>query len=102
LIKKYAYYMLNYDGASLYAALAKLGLQQQGKQSAGRALPVHEDLDRALVLLEKARSTGEFKEVVGLDEIRREALLDPLRTEPRFQLLMMDLAFPTEPFAVPK
>jgi hypothetical protein len=56
------------------------------------------DIEHALDLLEKARSTGEFKSNVLLDEVRREPLLDPLRTNPRFQLLMMDLEFPDNPF----
>ncbi len=37
--------------------------------------------------------------MIRLDEMRKESLLDPLRTNPRFQLLMMDLAFPDDPFA---
>ena len=36
--------------------------------------------------------------MIHLDEIRKERLLDPLRSHPRFQLLMMDLAFPDDPF----
>jgi len=31
--------------------------------------------------------------------MRRDADLDPLRARPDFQMLMMDLAFPDEPFA---
>ncbi|MGA2700271.1 MAG: hypothetical protein ABSH35_04145 [Isosphaeraceae bacterium] len=31
--------------------------------------------------------------------MRRDADLDPLRSRPDFQMLMMDLAFPDEPFA---
>ena len=30
--------------------------------------------------------------------LRTEAALDPLRDRPDFQLLMMDVAFPTDPF----
>ena len=33
------------------------------------------------------------------DAYRTESALDPLRNRPDFQLLMMDLAFPAEPFA---
>ena len=33
------------------------------------------------------------------DAYRTESALDPLRNRPDFQALMMDLAFPTEPFA---
>ena len=45
-------------------------------------------------------------QVVGIDCLtdyydprRKEANLAPLRGRPEFRLLMMDLAFPTEPFA---
>jgi hypothetical protein len=32
-------------------------------------------------------------------ELRTESALDPLRSRPDFRLLMMDVAFPAEPFA---
>ena len=44
-----------------------------------------------------ARAAGAVGSI-RLDEVRREKLLDPLRANPRFQLLMMDLAFPDDPF----
>jgi len=94
----YEYYMSYYDAACVYAALARLALQDQGKPPADRQQPAQRDLDRALELLDKASATGEFKGMIHLDEIRREPLLDPLRSRPRFQLLMMDLAFPDSPF----
>ena len=36
--------------------------------------------------------------MIRLDEVRRDPTLDLLRTSSRFQLLMMDLAFPDNPF----
>jgi hypothetical protein len=54
--------------------------------------------DRALELLEKARAGDEFKGPIRLDEVRRETLLDPLRADHRFQLLMKGLGFPDDPF----
>ena len=36
--------------------------------------------------------------MIRLDEIRREPTLDLLRANLRFQLLIMDLAFPDNPF----
>ena len=39
-----------------------------------------------------------IKGEIRLDEMRRQPLLDPLRSHPRFQLLMMDLEFPDDPF----
>jgi hypothetical protein len=34
-----------------------------------------------------------------LDRIRNDNDLNPVRARPEFQMLMMDLAFPAEPFA---
>ena len=90
--------MIYYDAACIHAALAKLALQDQGKPPAERQRLAQSDLERALELLDKARAAGEFKGMIHLDEVRRERLLDPLRSHPRFQLLMMDLAFPDDPF----
>jgi hypothetical protein len=36
--------------------------------------------------------------MINLDEVQREPTLDTLRSYTRFQLLMMDLAFPNNPF----
>ena len=92
--------MLCYDAACVHAALAKLTLQDQRKPPAERRrlAQICGDLDRALELLDKARATGEFKGMIRLDDVQKEALLNPLRTDPRFRLLMMDLAFPEDPF----
>ena len=73
-------------------------LQHQTKQLTERQPLAQQDLDRTLALLDQARSTGEFKGMIRLDEIRREPTLDVLRSNRRFQLLMMDLAFPDNPF----
>ena len=89
--------MIHYDAACIYAALAKLILQDQGKPPSERHRLAQKDFESALDFLEKARSADEFNEYVHLDEVRRESLLDPLCTNPRFQLLMMDLAFPDDP-----
>jgi serine/threonine-protein kinase len=98
----YSFFFMNcYDGACLFGALAKLSLQDQGKTLAERQRQSQRDLERALDLLGAIRAPGEYtKEAIPLvlDDIRREPLLDPLRSHPRFQLLMMDLAFPDDPF----
>ena len=92
------YWMTYYDAACVHAALARLALEDQGKPLAERQQLAQRDLDRALELLDKARETGEFKGMIRLDEVRREPTLDLLHTNPRFQLLMMDLAFPDKAF----
>jgi tetratricopeptide (TPR) repeat protein/tRNA A-37 threonylcarbamoyl transferase component Bud32 len=93
------FWMTFYDAACIHAALARLILDDPGKPAAESRRLAHADLECALYLLEQARSTDEFKEMIGIGEIRRETLLDPLRTSPRFQLLMMDLVFPDNPFS---
>jgi tetratricopeptide (TPR) repeat protein len=51
--------------------------------------------DRAIDLLRKAVATG-FRDAKHFAQDRD---LDPLRNRPDFQLLMMDVAFPAQPFA---
>jgi serine/threonine-protein kinase len=92
------YWMVYFDAACVHAALAQLALQDQGRPPAERRQLADREVGRALDSLDKARATGEFKGMIRLDEVRRETLLDPLRTNPRFQLLMMDLEFPDSPF----
>jgi tetratricopeptide (TPR) repeat protein len=95
----YNYWMLCYDAACVHAALAQLALRDQGRSPAERQQRADRDLERALDLLDEARSSDEFKEMIRLDEVQKETLLDPLRSQPRFQFLMMDLAMPADPFA---
>ena len=95
----YGYYMAYYDAACIHAALAKQALENRLLTPAQRQAFSKRDLDRSLELLDKARANGDFQGMIHLDEIRREAILGPLRSDPRFQLLMMDLAFPDSPFA---
>jgi serine/threonine-protein kinase len=97
--QNYLYIMTLYDAACIHAALAKLILQEQGEPLSERQRLAFLDMEHSLDLLEKARSNDEFKEMIRLNEVRRETLLDPLRTNRRFQRLMMDLEFPDNPFA---
>ena len=91
--------MTCYDAACIFAALSKLTLEDQGRTVAERQRLSQRDLERALDFLDKACATRRIpRKAIPLDEIREERLLDPLRTNPRFQLLMMDLAFPDDPF----
>jgi hypothetical protein len=56
-------------------------------------------IERTLELLGQSHSSGEFRSgAIRLDELRSEPLLDPLRSDPRFQLLVMDLTLPEDPF----
>jgi hypothetical protein len=47
-----------------------------------------------MTALHKARAAGD----PNLSLIKTDADLDPIRSRPDFQLLMMDLAFPADPF----
>jgi serine/threonine-protein kinase len=58
--------------------------------SEGRA-----EADRAMEWLRRAVAAG-YHNVANM---RSDANLDPLRSRPDFQLLMMDLEFPDDPFA---
>jgi tetratricopeptide (TPR) repeat protein len=98
LSKSYNYYMTCYDAACIHAALAAPALQNPVKPEPERRRLARVDFDRALEFLDKSRADGDFQGMIGREEIEREVLLDPLRGHPRFQLLMMDLAFPADPF----
>ena len=94
----YGYWMTFYDAACVHLALAKLDENEPELPPETRQRLAQQDLERALELLDEARATNEFKGMIRLDELRRERLLDPLRSNRRFQLPMMDLAFPRDPF----
>jgi hypothetical protein len=80
------------ETACAHAALVGLaGRSGSGVSAAERA----SEADTAMALLHKAVAVG-FRDAAA---IRTEDALDPLRDRPDFQLLMMDLAFPTEPLA---
>ena len=53
------------------------------------------EAETAMTLLTKAVGLGYRRR----DDFRTETALDPLRDRPDFRLMMMDLAFPAEPFA---
>jgi serine/threonine-protein kinase len=93
----YSHWILHYDAACVHAGLAQLALHDQKRPPAERQRLAEPDLARALELLEMARSEGDFERMIRLEEIQRERLLDPLRANPRFRLLIMDLAFPDHP-----
>jgi hypothetical protein len=53
------------------------------------------EADRAMELLRRAVAMGYRR----ADALRTEATLGPLRDRDDFRLLMLDLAFPADPFA---
>ena len=88
--------MTYYDAACVHAALAASALEDQGKPSAERQSRPAGPRSRSGTPRQGAE-TGEFKGMIRLDEIRREPTLDLLRANPRFQLLILDLAFLDNP-----
>src|SRR5262249_22091367 len=80
-----------FDLARNHALLAGLALESDSGLSAadGRA-----EADRAMTVLKDAVASG-FRE----PKLVNDPDLAPLHPRPDFQLLMMDLAFPTDPFA---
>jgi hypothetical protein len=64
----------------------------------GSGLPPGEgpvELGRAMEMLRRAVAAG-YRDLAWM---RRDPDLEPLRELPDFQFLMLDLAFPTQPFA---
>jgi len=81
-----------FETACCHATLACLAGRDGSGVSSGAASA---EADKAMALLTKAVATG-FR---NANVFRIETALDPLRNRPDFRLLMMDLAFPEEPFA---
>ncbi len=78
--------------ACCHAALAGLA----GRPGSGVSAAEREgEAEKAMAVLRQAVTMG----YRNPDDYRTESALDPLRDRPDFQLLMMDLAFPAEPFA---
>jgi hypothetical protein len=78
--------------ACCHAALAGLAGRDGSGVSSGEA---SSGADTATALLATAVTTG----YRNPDAFRTESALDPLRNGPDFRVLMMELVFPTEPFA---
>jgi hypothetical protein len=81
-----------YELACCHAALATAA----GREGPGISAEDGEiEAYKAMTLLRKAVSAG----YRNPDAMTRESALDPLRNRHDFQLLMLDLAFPADPFA---
>jgi serine/threonine-protein kinase len=81
-----------YNASCCHAALAGLAGVAGSGVSAAEAAPA---ADKAMELLTKSVELG----IRNTNEFRIESALDSLRQRPDFRLLMMDAAFPLEPFA---
>jgi hypothetical protein len=82
-----------FETACFHAALAGLA----GRAGSGvSAAEGSEEATRAMGWLRRAVAVG----YRNANEVRIESALDPLRSRDEFRLIMMDLAFPAEPFAL--
>jgi len=84
--------------AELYehaATHARLGAQAGVPGSNVTAALGAAELDRAMDVLRRAVANG----YRNLPRLERDPDLDPLRQRPDFRLLMLELAFPADPFA---
>lgn len=75
-----------------HATLSALAGREGSGVPADEATP---QADRAMAALQRAVAMG-YRDSA---EFRREPALDPLRGRDDFRLLMMDVDFPTDPFA---
>ena len=80
-----------YALACCHAALAAAANREQAVISAGEG---EAEAAKAMTLLHEAVAQG-YRDT---GTMAGESALDPLRNRPDFQALMMDLAFPAEPF----
>jgi serine/threonine protein kinase/tetratricopeptide (TPR) repeat protein len=77
--------------AGCHAMLSRVGGVKDSGISVGEG---RVEADKAMAILRRTVAEG-FR----APELRGESSLEPLRSRPDFQLLMMDVAFPTRPFA---
>jgi tetratricopeptide (TPR) repeat protein len=89
------YWILFYDAACVHAALGSAALETPGPPLAERQQMAERNFNRAFELLQKS---CEAKDPISVAEFQRDRTLDPLRSHPRFQLIMMDAGFPDKAF----
>jgi hypothetical protein len=87
-----------YDLACVLALAAAAAGGDATLEPAARATQVDRLAGRALQQLERARAAGYFQAEANLDHLKSDPDLDPLRSRPDFQALLLDLAFPAQPF----
>jgi serine/threonine-protein kinase len=88
-----------YNCACVYAQAAPSALTDTGLPAPARATLAEGYAAHAVVLLNRAHSSGLFEDASALESLKADPDLNPLRARPDFQDFLMDLAFPGEPFA---
>jgi tetratricopeptide (TPR) repeat protein len=90
--------LIHYNEACLFAVAAAAEAKDVVRSPADRALLVEGYALRALASLAEARRAGYFREPSKVARMQSDKDLDPLRSRPDFQALLMDLAMPADPF----
>ena len=83
-----------YNIACIHARLGDLAPSKAGDDPAIMRAAASAQYDRAMIALRQAVDAGHRQYGLYL----RDTDLDPLRSRPDFQLLMLDVAFPANPF----
>ena len=84
--------------AAFHAAVLGAISRDSSLSQAARAAGVAAHLEAALDSIGQARWTPAYRDPRRLYRILADHEFDPLRAHPVFQLLMMDLGFPAQPF----
>jgi tetratricopeptide (TPR) repeat protein len=88
-----------YNCSCVYSLAARSALADTELAPPARAARSEGYAARAVVLLRQADSVGLFHDANALASLKADPDLDPLRARADFQALLLDLSFPSEPFA---
>jgi tetratricopeptide (TPR) repeat protein len=88
-----------YNGACTLAMISHGAGHDVALSEAERARRAATYATRAVAFLNRARMAGWFRVAGNLEELRSDHDLDPLRHRADFQALLLDAAFPDQPFA---
>jgi tetratricopeptide (TPR) repeat protein len=94
----YARY-IRYNEACLFAVAAKAAAKDTARSPLERESLAERHAARAMDALAEARRAGYFRDPAHFVLLKSDRDLDALRSRDDFQLLMMDLAMPADPFA---
>ena len=87
--------------AAVHAAVSEAINRDPALSKPARAEGVAAQRDAALDLIRRTRATPAYRDARRLLTTLLAPEFAPLRGDPRFQILIMDLAFPAAPFARP-
>jgi serine/threonine-protein kinase len=85
--------------ACAYAQIAATILRSVPRDPSDRQASAERHADLAVRALARAVAAGALRGPEAAEDMLSDSHLDPLRSRPDFQLMMMDLQFPDDPFA---